>query len=181
MRQACVVAAGLWLAAMGAGGVSGAAAQEFRPPQVGAKRTTGTRIGLFGFGTRGGIDLRSPSQMIFGVTLDAGDLFSPRVRLRPSGEIGVFNGVNSFVASGEVLYRFTEDDQTAIPYVGTGLSIAGHESCGTDPSCPAVWLNLVFGFELHYRSTFNWLLEYHAMDALRHNRIYIGLTTRRGN
>jgi len=39
----------------------------------------------------------------------------------------------------------------------------------------------VFGFELHYRSTFNWLLEYHAMDALRHNRIYIGLTTRRGN
>ena len=181
MRQACVVAAGLWLAAMGAGGVSGAVAQEFRPPQVGAKGTTGTRIGLFGFGTRGGIDLRSPSQMVFGVTLDMGDLFSPRVRLRPSGEIGVFNGVNSFVASGEVLYRFTEDDQPAIPYLGTGLSVAGHESCGTDPNCPGIWLNLAFGFELRYRSTFNWLLEYHAMDALRHNRLYIGLTTRRGN
>src|SRR5690242_21853783 len=181
MRQARVVAAVLWLAGLGVGGVPRAAAQEFRPPQVGAKPSTGTRIGLFGFGTRGGLDLRSPSQMIFGVTLDAGDLFTPRLRLRPSGEIGVFNGVNSFVASGEVLYRFTDDNQPAIPYLGAGVSVAGHESCGTDPSCPAIWLNLVFGFELHYRSTFNWLLEYHAMDALRHNRIYIGLTTRRGN
>lgn len=178
MRQAWVVAVGIGLAAAGA---AAAAAQEFRPPPVGAKSATGTRIGLFGFGTRGGIDLRGRSQMIFGVTLDAGDLFTPRVRLRPSGEIGVFNGVNSFAASGEVLYRFTEDDQTAIPYVGTGLSLAGHDGCGSDPSCPAVWLNLVFGFELHYRSTFSWLLEYHAMDALRHNRLYIGLTTRRGN
>ena len=181
MRQRYVVAAGLWLAAVGAGAVRGAAAQEFRPPAVGSKSSTGTRLGLFGFGTRGGIDLRGPSQMVFGVTLDAGDLFTPRARLRPSGEIGVFNGVNSFVASGEVLYRFTDDNQAAIPYIGTGLSVAGHESCGADPSCPAIWLNLVFGFELHYRSTFNWLLEYHAMDALRHNRIYIGLTTRRGN
>jgi hypothetical protein len=39
----------------------------------------------------------------------------------------------------------------------------------------------VFGFEMHYRSTFNWLLEYHGMDALRRHRVYIGLTTRRGN
>ena len=31
------------------------------------------------------------------------------------------------------------------------------------------------------RSTFNWLLEYHAMDLFRRNRIYVGLTTRRGN
>src|SRR3989442_1212949 len=39
----------------------------------------------------------------------------------------------------------------------------------------------LFGFELHYRSTFNWLLEYHGMDAFRRNRVYVGLTTRRGN
>jgi len=49
------------------------------------------------------------------------------------------------------------------------------------PDCPDVWANVVFGFELHYRSTYNWLLEYHGMDALRRHRFYIGLTTRRGN
>jgi len=40
---------------------------------------------------------------------------------------------------------------------------------------------VVFGLELHYRSTFNWLLEYHGMDVLRRHRIYVGFTTRRGN
>src|SRR3989454_9211302 len=40
-------------------------------------------------------------------------------------------------------------------------------SCGTDAACPALWVNAVVGFELRYRSTFNWLFEYHAMDADR--------------
>jgi len=154
--------------------------QEFKPPRV-SGTPSGTRIGLFGFGVRGGIDLQH-GQLVAGTTLDIGDLFTARLRLRPSGEIGVFNGGNNtYAASLEALYRFTADDQIAIPYVGTGLSVAGHDKCGADPACPALWVNLVFGFELHYKSTFNWLVEYHGMDALRRHRLYIGLTTRRGN
>jgi hypothetical protein len=159
--------------------LSEGAAQEFSPPKSAAG--TGTRIGLYGFGMRTGLDLKGDGQLVLGTTLDVGDLFSSRVRLRPSGEIGVFNGENTYVGSFESLWRFTDDEEVATPYVGLGFSLAGHDSCGADPNCPDVWLNLVFGFELHYRSTFNWLLEYHGMDAMRRHRIYIGLTTRRGN
>jgi hypothetical protein len=155
-------------------------AQQFSPPK-GEGRATGTRIGLYGFGVRGGVDLKGDGQMVLGTTLDMGDLFSSRVRIRPSAEIGVFNGANSYIGSLETLWRFTDDEEVATPYVGFGFSLAGHDSCGADPNCPAVWLNLVFGFELHYRSTFNWLLEYHGMDAMRRHRVYVGLTTRRGN
>ena len=157
------------------------AAQQFQPPPASGSAASGTRLGLFGFGVRGGIDFTGDGQFVLGTTLDLGDLLSRRVRLRPSGEIGVFNSANTFVGSLEALYRFTDDDQLAQPYVGTGFSLAGHESCGADPDCPDFWVNLVFGFELHFRSTFNWLLEYHAMDAMRRHRIYVGLTTRRGN
>ena len=154
-------------------------AQQFSPPKSGAPG--GTRIGVFGFGVRAGIDLKGDGQLVLGTTLDMGNLFSNRVRLRPSAEIGIFNGENSYVASMEALWRFTDDEEVATPYIGTGLSLAGHEACGTDPQCPDVWLNVVFGFELRYRSTFNWLLEYHGMDTMRRHRIYVGLTTRRGN
>ncbi len=155
-------------------------AQEFKPPRVGVT-PSGTRIGLFGFGVRGGVDLGN-SQLVVGTTLDVGDLFTARLRLRPSGEIGVFNGGNnSYAASFETLYRFTDDDQVAIPYLGAGVAVAGHDHCGVDPGCPAVWMNLVLGFELHYKSTFNWLVEYPGMDVLRRSRLYLGLTTRRGN
>ena len=157
------------------------AAQQFQPPSTGGTAATGTRIGLFGFGVRGGLDFKGNGQFVLGTTLDVGDLFSPRVRLRPSAEIGVFNGDNTFVGSLEALYRFTDDNQVAQPYVGTGFSLSGHENCGADPDCPDFWVNLVFGFELHFRSTFNWLLEYHGLDAMRRHRIYVGLTTRRGN
>jgi len=156
-----------------------AAAQEFVPPKTDGHG--GTRIGLFGFGVRGGVDLRASSQLVLGTTLDIGDLFTNRVRLRPSAELGLFNGPNTYVASMEALWRFTDDEEVATPYVGLGLGVAGREGCGADPQCPDLWLNLVFGFELRYRSTFNWLLEYHAMDRLRRHRLYIGLTTRRGN
>ena len=59
-----------------------AAAQDFVPP----KNTghSGTRIGMFGFGVRGGVDLRSDGQFILGATLDIGDLFTSRVRMRPA-------------------------------------------------------------------------------------------------
>lgn len=155
-------------------------AQQFTPPATTSAPSTGTRIGLFGFGVRGGVDVSSPGQLVFGTTLDVGDLFTPRVRIRPSAEIGVFNGDNTYIGSLEALWRFTDDNQVAIPYVGAGMSLAGHQACGADPGCPSVWVNLVLGFELHYRSSFNWLLEYHGMDALRRHRFYIGLTTRRG-
>ena len=156
-----------------------AAAQEFVPPKTDGHG--GTRIGLFGFGVRGGVDLRASSQLVLGTTLDIGDLFTNRVRLRPSAELGLFNGPNTYVANMEALWRFTDDEEVATPYVGLGLGVAGREGCGADPQCPDLWLNLVFGFELRYRSTFNWLLEYHAMDRLRRHRLYIGLITRRGN
>ena len=85
------------------------------------------------------------------------------------------------MGSLEGLYRLSGDTRAATPYLGGGLAIAGHAGCATDASCPAVWLNVVLGIEVRYRSTFNWLLEYHALDAFRRNRVYLGLTTRRGN
>jgi hypothetical protein len=156
-------------------------AQEFRPPPVQRSSEHGSRLGLFGFGARAGIDLSGNTQMVFGMTLDAGHLVSSRLRIRPAAEIGVFNGANSYVGSLEAMHRFTGDDQAATPYVGAGLSVAGHDACGTDRDCPDLWVNAVVGFELRYRSTFNWLLEYHGMDAFRRTRFYVGLTTRRGN
>jgi len=156
-----------------------AAAQQFQPPKN--AKHGGTRIGLFGFGVRGGVDLRRSGQLVLGTTVDIGDLFSNRLRLRPSAEVGVFNGPNTYVGNFEVLWRFTDDEEVATPYIGAGVGVAGRDGCGTDPRCPDLWVNTVFGFELHYRSTFNWLLEYHGMDRLRRHRLFIGLTTRRGN
>jgi hypothetical protein len=158
---------------------AGAAAQQFVPPK--SANHGGTRLGLFGFGVRAGIDFRKSSQLVLGSTLDIGDLFSNRLRLRPSFELGVFNGPNTYVGSFEALWRFTADEDVATPYVGGGIGVAGRDGCGSAPSCPGLWLNAVLGFELRYRSTFNWLIEYHGMDALRHHRVFIGLTTRRGN
>jgi len=47
--------------------------------------------------------------------------------------------------------------------------------------CPAFWAQFVLGFELKLRNQINWLLEYHAEDAFRRHRVFVGLTTRRGN
>ena len=156
-----------------------AAAQDFVPPKN--NRHGGTRIGVFGFGVRGGLDLDSDGQFVLGTTLDMGDLFSDRLRLRPSFDLGVFNGPSTYSGSMDALWRFTADEEVAMPYVGLGFSVAGHQGCGDDPQCPDLWFNLTFGFELRYRSTFNWLLEYRALDALDRHRVFIGLTTRRGN
>lgn len=150
-----------------------------QPPAQGANR--GTRIGLYGFGVRGGFDFRGDDQFIAGASLDVGDLLWSRLRLRPSFEIGVFNGRNTYIGDFEALFRFTDDNQTVLPYLGTGLALAGQEDCGTIPGCPGVWINLVLGLELHYRSTFNWMIEYRGMDLLQRHRFYVGLTTRRGS
>src|SRR3989454_12312 len=176
-----VVRGTAWVATWLVLSAAGLAAQEFHPPPVKQAAGRGTRIGLFGFSVRSGPDVSHGSQLVLGAGLDGGDLFSRRLRLRPSVEIGVFNGPNTYVTSLEALYRFTADDEPGVPYAGGGLSIAGHDGCGADAACPAVWANVVVGFELRYRSTFNWLFEYHAMDAFRRHRFYFGLTTRRGN
>ncbi len=174
MRGGVIGAVFLGLCVAGA-----AAAQEFVAPKNASHG--GTRIGLFGFGVRAGADLKGSGQLVLGTTLDLGNLFTSRVRLRPSAEIGVFNGANTYVGSFDALWRFTEDEDVAIPYIGAGVAVAGRSDCSADPQCPDLWLNLTFGFELHYRSTFNWLLEYRAMDALNRHRVFVGLTTRRGN
>jgi hypothetical protein len=165
------------LALLAAGGSAGA--QQFQPPRA-ASGETGTRLGLFGFGVRGGVDVRGGGEGLAGATLDFGDLFTHRLRLRPSGEVG-FARTRSYVASLETLFRFAGDAESVIPYVGGGLSVAGHDACGADAQCPDLWFNVVAGLEFRFRSTFNWLIEYHGMDRLRNNRFYVGLTTRRGN
>jgi len=110
--------------------------------------------------------------------------------VRPAGVIQTGDEALSLRVSGsfrseldvlDALWRFTEDENAATPYLGVGFSIAGHDECGQDTNCPDLWVNLTFGIELRYRSTFNWLLEYRALDALDKHRLFIGLTTRRGN
>lgn len=166
----------LAVALLGALALGRAAAQQFQPPREGGE--DGTRLGLYGFGLRGGLDW-SDGQVVVGAALDVGSLLTERLRLRPSGEIGI-DGENSYVASLEALYRFTSDAEPLVPYLGLGASVAGHDDCGADPQCPDGWLNVVFGFERRFRATFNWLVEYHAMDGFRRHRLYFGLTTRRG-
>ena len=112
--------------------------------------------------------------------LDAGNVVTRRLRLRPSVDFGLFHGPNTYVGALEAAYRFTADAEPVTPYAGGGVAVAGHDGCGADPACPALWATFVLGFEIHYRSTFNWLLEYRGMAGFRHNRVYVGLTTRRG-
>jgi len=156
------------------------AAQDFTPPEVGGQESSqGIKIGFYGFGTRLGLDVEG-KEAIISVTLDLGNLGSDQVRLRPSAEIGFTEDENTYVVSAELIYRFTPDTEKAIPYVGLGLAVAGRENCGTAPSCPEAWLQFVLGFEVEFRSSMNWLLEYHAEDALNRHRLFFGLTTRRG-
>jgi hypothetical protein len=157
------------------------AAQAFNPPRVHASTGGGTQIGLFGFGVRGGLDVAGKGQVVAALALDVGNVGVQRLRLRPSAEIGILNGANTYAGNFELLYRFTGDNEAVTPYAGAGLALAGHADCGSDSGCPSVWVNAVAGVEVRYRSTFNWLLEYHPMDVFRHNRFYLGLTTRRGS
>lgn len=153
------------------------AAQEFQPPAAGGEQ--GTRIGLYGFGVRAGVDFTENGRLALGATLDLGQIATARLRLRGVGELSVFNAPNVYVGAVEAAYHFTDDAAPARPYAGLGLGLAGGEACSSDPDCPALWFNVVLGFELRFRPTFNWLLEYHGMNLLRENRILAGLTTRR--
>lgn len=138
-------------------------------------------VGLFGFSAIGGVDLEGSGQAIGAVGIDFGHLLTERLRLRPSAEIGFLGSDNTYLLNFELLYRFTDETQLAVPYVGTGLGLSGREECGDDPDCPGLWLQFVLGFDMKIRQNVSWLLEYHPADAFRRHRILIGLSTRRGN
>ncbi len=114
------------------------------------------------------------------IAIDLGDVLSDRFRLRPSAEIGFGSDVDTYVVNAEVMYRFTSDEEAAVPYVGAGLGVAGQDNCGNVASCPEAWFQFALGFELRVSERLNWLLEYHAEDALKQHRLFIGLATRRG-
>src|SRR5689334_1724795 len=82
MRRWLIV--GAWLAAAAAS-VPAAAQQFTPPPQSGAPAGDGSRLqlGLYGFGVRTGVAFSGGGQLVLGTALDLGNLFSPRVRLRP--------------------------------------------------------------------------------------------------
>jgi hypothetical protein len=154
-----------------------AAAQEFQPPQGGRGESGGARlkIDLLGFSTRAGIDLRSGGSLVLGSTVDIAQLWSPSVRLRPSFEFSGGGSTTAEHVAMEVVYRFQPDQAEAIPYVGMGLGYFHVESGGTK-----TWPTVVMGFELRFRPSFNWLLEYHALDRLDRHRFLVGLATRGG-
>jgi hypothetical protein len=138
-------------------------------------------LGLYTLGLRGGADLEQSGQALIGASLDVGHVYDERLRLRLVGELGFAPDPNTYVGSFELIYRFTPDSSVAIPYVGTGLGLAGSEQCGSDPGCPGVWWQFVLGFELRLNRQFNWLIEYHPQNALRRHRILVGLVMRRGD
>ncbi len=154
-------------------------AQEFQPPggATSSGPSTGVRFGILGFSTRAGGQVNEGAQGILGSTIDVAQLGSPQVRLRPSFEVGFGRADKSLHLALEVIYRFQADDAPSVPYVGAGL---GYYDAGNDSVGVKVWPNLVMGFELPFRSTFNWLVEYHALDRLGRHRFLVGLATRGG-
>jgi hypothetical protein len=138
------------------------------------------RLGLFGFAAQAGIDFSGDDQAVFGATLDVGNLYGERLRMRAGAELGIGSAANTYVFNGEILFRFLPDAMVAVPYVGGGLALYTQEQCDSVARCPAVWLQFALGFELRIRDYIAWFMEYHGEDAFRRNRLFIGLTTRRG-
>jgi hypothetical protein len=152
-----------------------APAQEFRPPsEASPVESSELLVDVFGFSTRAGIDVSRRAEWVVGSTVDVAELWSPRVRLRPSLEVASDRaaGVTLHWAA-EIVYRFQPDAAPAIPYLGLGL---GHMSrCS---SCTTFWPTVVLGFELSFRPGINWLIEYHSLDSFRRHRFLVGLATR---
>jgi hypothetical protein len=152
-------------------------AQEFQPPSsagaISSPGGAGFNMDLYSFSVRAGVDVTRPAQWVVGTTLDIAEMWSPRVRLRPSLEVSSTGTTVQLHWAGEVTYRFQPDDAPAIPYVGIGL---GHMSrCA---GCTTLWPTVTMGFELRFRPSFNWLIEYHALDRLGRHRFLVGLATR---
>jgi hypothetical protein len=142
-------------------------------------RVPWAKVGLFGFGARLGVDFEGEGQAVASMALDLGYVADERLRVRFSGELGFLNSDNTYLANLELVYRFMPDSALAIPYVGGGLGLFGRAECEADPDCPALWAQFVLGFEMRLRDEMNWLVEYHAEDAFRRHRVFIGLATRR--
>lgn len=162
------------------------AAQDFTPPAEDESPPTSVKFGLFGFSSRLGVDFKNPNQAIASIAVDVADVYSDRVRLRPSFEIGAGGGLATYVGNIEMMYRFTPDSEKAVPYIGFGLGLYGEAGgavgvvpCGPRAGCPKLMPQFALGFELRFRNNMNWLLEYHGEDALRRHRFLIGLATRR--
>jgi hypothetical protein len=139
------------------------------------------QLGIYGFAARAGVDFEGDGQAVASFVVDMGDLYTDRLRLRPSAELGFGWGEETYVANIEAVYRLTGDTAVAVPYIGGGAALYGQEGCGLIDDCPTFWAQFVLGFELRLRNQINWLLEYHAEDAFRRHRVFLGLTTRRGN
>jgi len=159
---------------------TGIAAQRFATPDSVGAGLGGVRLGLFGFSAKGGADFQAGGRVIAGLAVDLGDIFTDRVRLRPSLEIGIDADTTHYISSAELMYRFTPDSQLAVPYVLFGLGLYGQQHCNTVAvGCPKVLAQFGLGFELKLDNHMSWMLEYHGEDALRRHRILVGLTTRR--
>lgn len=171
MARHLTLAAATLLAATAA--VAAARAQDFQPPPGrAAGGPGGLRLDIVAFSTRGGGQVNEDAQGVLGSTVDVAELWHPQVRLRPSFEVGFGRSSTSLHIAAEVVYRFQPDDAPAIPYVGAGV---GYYDTGNGDD---VWPNLVMGFELAFRPSYNWLIEYHALDRLGRHRFLIGLATR---
>ncbi|MCH7474001.1 MAG: hypothetical protein IH876_03310 [Gemmatimonadetes bacterium] len=178
VRAIVVLAAAVGLAP------TGVEAQEFIPQDAEEQATSGNgglNLGLYGFSMRMGLDIEGggDAQPLLSLALDMGDVFTRRLRLRPSAEIGFGNAVDTYVVNAEVMFRLADDTEAAVPYIGGGFAVAGQDNCGLAPNCPEVWLQFALGFEIRIREFLNWLLEYHAEDGLQRHRLFIGLSTRR--
>ncbi len=79
----------------------------------------GHELGVRSYGVRGGINM-NPDQFNFGAHVDAGSLTS-RVRIQPSFELGLGNGVTLASANFDAHYLFTT--RRFRPYAGGGLGI----------------------------------------------------------
>jgi len=165
--------------------------QDFRPPDPAAPRrpadgepqATATqsspesnvfRAGILGFSTRGGAQVTQEGQAILGTSVDIAQLGSPRVRLRPSAEVGFGRPEKSFAANVEVVFRFQPETAPAIPYVGAGVGYYD------DDVVERVWPTFVLGFELPFQPHMRWLIEYHGLDGLRRSRFLVGLAASTG-
>ncbi|HXV64272.1 MAG TPA: hypothetical protein VEK15_26470 [Vicinamibacteria bacterium] len=76
-------------------------------------------LGVRSYGLRGGINV-NPDQFNFGAHIDAGRL-GPRIRLQPSFELGLGNGVTLAAANIDVHYLFAA--RAVRPYAGGGLGV----------------------------------------------------------
>jgi hypothetical protein len=138
-------------------------------------------VDLIGFSTRVGADVSHGGSLVLGSAFDVAELWSPQVRLRPSFEFSATGATRSLHVAAEVVYRFQPDRAPAIPYAGIGVGyFVQDSSSASNGRQRRVWLNLVMGFELAFRPSFNWLLEYHALDRLGRHRFLVGLATRSG-